>query len=183
MFTTKDFADFLGVEMGEEFQLCDDDGVYASVYRVTKDGLEYLKDDTWKYQFDMNDLVGKSVKKLPWKPRNGDKYWYVDIDGTPSFDTFSDEDIFSLGYYACKNCFRTEDEAKAHVDSVINYMQSIYKCGREEVITDPRFMARLLFKFCMKNTCAMCPFAAGEEGKLCHIGEPHKWTYEKGGSK
>lgn len=133
MFSMKDFAEILGVEMEEEFQLCDNGGTYAYVYRITKYGFEYLRENKWvRCQFDVNDLIGKSVKKLPWKPRNGDKYWYVDIDGTPSFETFSDKDICDLGYYACKNCFRTEDEAKANINEVTNRLKAIYKQGEEE---------------------------------------------------
>lgn len=181
MFTTKDFADFLGVEMGEEFQLCDDDGVYAPVYRVTKNGLEYLKDDKCvKYQFDMNDLVGKSVKKLPWKPRNGDKYWYVDIDGTPDFDTFSDDDVFALEHYACKNCFRTEDEAKANINEVTNRLKAIYEQGEEEqkAKVDVKEAAKMIQVCCTtRSGCKGCEFEEDKKAGGCVLSNsvPVSW--------
>lgn len=181
MFSMKDFADLLGVEMEEEFQLCDDDGVYAPVYRVTKYGFEYLRENKWvKYQFDVNNLIGKFVRKLPWKPRNGDKYWYVDTDGTPDIDTFSDEDIFALEHYACKNCFRTEDEAKANINEVTNRLKAIYEQGEKEqkAKVDVKEAAKMLQVCCTtRSGCEGCEFEGDEKAGGCVLSNsiPVSW--------
>lgn len=82
----QDVAKMLGVELEEEFMVTEDD----SIYKLTKDGLEYKSDDGNRYYANnvfLNLLDGTTeIVKLPWQPRKGDKYYcpssyfkYVDV--------------------------------------------------------------------------------------------------------
>lgn len=70
-----DVAKMLGVELEEEFMVTEDD----SIYKLTKDGLEYKSDDgNWYYANDvfLNLLDGTiEIVKLPWQPKTNEAYY------------------------------------------------------------------------------------------------------------
>lgn len=74
-------VELLGVELGEEFKLdtCGDD-----IFKITKSGL-WMKKDTGKdewvekpFKFAMLCKGDGEVVKLPWKPKEGDYYYYFE---------------------------------------------------------------------------------------------------------
>lgn len=71
----QDVARMLGVELGEEFKI---DGSNL-IYKFFENGLYFRSIEGWLpaiYQF--LDLIkgGLEIVKLPWKPKNGDKYYF-----------------------------------------------------------------------------------------------------------
>lgn len=120
-------AHLLGVELGEEFQIKNFDGL---TYKFNLDGLSATPDNR-TYVSAANALValviGKlEITKLPWKPKKDHVYYsfYVDWkdDGenymwkvTKYFwtDSFLDFAAFKAGWV-----FRTREEAKAALPSV-----------------------------------------------------------------
>ena len=75
-----DVAKLLGIELDEEFMVTEDD----SIYKLTKDGLEYKSDDgNWYYANDvfLNLLDGTiEIVKLPWQPKDGEYYYFPAVD-------------------------------------------------------------------------------------------------------
>lgn len=75
-----DVAKLLGIELDEEFMVTEDD----SIYKLTKDGLEYKSDDgNWYYANDvfLNLLDGTiEIAKLPWQPKDGEYYYFPAVD-------------------------------------------------------------------------------------------------------
>lgn len=77
-------AGLFGVELGEVFKVTDDDsGKYHNYYRFTeKKGIE-VSEDNVKWEADTAEvlvlkwlLMGDlRIIKLPWKPREGEKYY------------------------------------------------------------------------------------------------------------
>ena len=77
-------AQMLGVELEEVFKVTDDDsGKYHNYYKFTeKKGIE-VSDDNVKWEADTAGtlvlkwlLIGVArIIKLPWKPREGEKYY------------------------------------------------------------------------------------------------------------
>lgn len=122
-----EIAKMLGVELGEEFQIKNFDGL---TYKFNLDGLSATPDNR-TYVSAANALValviGKlEITKLPWKPKKDHVYYsfYVDWkdDGenymwkvTKYFwtDSFLDFAAFKAGWV-----FRTREEAKAALPSV-----------------------------------------------------------------
>lgn len=80
-----DVAKLLGVEVGEVFQVGNDDSLKSYYFRFSKIGLEFSKsmgDNTWvttdSYTL-LSLLRGElPIKRLPWKPTGGDLYCYSD---------------------------------------------------------------------------------------------------------
>ena len=70
-----DVAKLLGIELEEEFMVTEDD----SIYKLTKDGIEYKSDDgNWYYANDvfLNLLDGTiEIVKLPWQPKTNKAYY------------------------------------------------------------------------------------------------------------
>lgn len=79
-----EIAKMLGVELGEEFQIKDYDGL---IYKLTDAGLELTTVDVQKTKwFDHGALIsllkGKfEIVKLPWKPKKGDVYFTFELLG------------------------------------------------------------------------------------------------------
>lgn len=70
-----DVAKILGIELEEEFMVTEDD----SIYKLTKDGLEYKSDDGNRYYANnvfLNLLDGTiEIVKLPWQPKTNEAYY------------------------------------------------------------------------------------------------------------
>ena len=77
----QDVARMLGVELGEKFNVS---SCGQTLYKLTEDGLSCLVCDKWVEQADfafMALIKGKyKIIKLPWQPKNGDRY-YFPVDG------------------------------------------------------------------------------------------------------
>ena len=57
-------------------------------------------------------LVEKAKKpKKIWKPKCGEKYWYITLVGVSEETWNGSGDGFDLGAYELGNCFRTKEEA------------------------------------------------------------------------
>ena len=75
-----DIAKMLGVKLEEEFHLMDSN----VFYKIVNEGLCYRFNTTWYPS--SNDLFvklmtgEKEIIKLPWKPKEGDRY-YFPVDG------------------------------------------------------------------------------------------------------
>ena len=75
-------AELLGVELGEEFKLdiCGDD-----IFQITESGIWMRKGidkEEWvekPFEFVMLCNGDAEVIKLPWKPKENEKYWTFDI--------------------------------------------------------------------------------------------------------
>lgn len=112
------------------------DNYYRKILAVIPDSevvvasFSWSDDDTEAYkQEQMNTAMGTYhtaelerngwVKvEEPWKPQNGDSYYFVneggDVSDTNYYDTYSTD----RRRVRCGNCFKTEDEAQAAAERV-----------------------------------------------------------------
>ena len=111
-------AEMLGVEIGEEFQIrkfcyespLPDKFKFEDNKLIVEQGYGASAEGT------LRDLLGgmSEIVKLPFEPKEGDKYWYV-YWGTEHIRVtalpFEDDDMHYHHKY-CGNCFRTEAEAE-----------------------------------------------------------------------
>ena len=115
----KQFAEMLGLELGQEFILTDSYGKRKDeyTYQITKNGFLYksqINDDWYGERSETIERLlegyDKAVPK-PWKPKNGDAYWYYRIlREEASWTTWSFDSIDFCRWNA-GNCFKTEKEA------------------------------------------------------------------------
>ena len=117
-------AKMLGVELGEEFE-CDDGYKYV----LREDGIIESK---YRGDFTTNTfptalialLNGEMViKHKPWKPSEGDRYWYVSSDGSVDCYSWTDDTMDFLAY-KLGNCYKTEREAEANRDKWVAFYAS-----------------------------------------------------------
>ena len=112
-------ARLLGVEIGEEFEVCLLDGsmsdygpfVFSETQIEDKHGMvaDYKLHKLINGEFA---IVKNQNNPTPYKPIPGDRYWYVNNDDweATGISTYCG-DIFDLMAVATGNCFRTEREA------------------------------------------------------------------------
>lgn len=109
----QDVAKMLGVELGEEFKI----GNFSILYKFTERGLFFKSDRGWIHDCDytLDDLLKGDVeiKKLPWQPRKGDKYYrpsaYFKCVDVALWEGYSSD--FALK--AAGMAFKTKEECEA----------------------------------------------------------------------
>ena len=119
----EEVARMLGVELGERFMV-GDEKCYIAKEGLMDDGgghcprtLTYL-------------LTGENtIKKIPWKPKNGDRYFAVMTDRETDIYRWGD-DCIDFSFYFAGNCFKTEEEALAHAPEVIGKLRRKYEEDR-----------------------------------------------------
>ena len=113
----------LGVELGEKFTVkgIDDRDDWITAY-LTKDGL--MLQNVYMYNGDAHKYLARLItgklehKKLPWKPKVGDKYYALSlmlsmkprIERCDWIDSTEDYALLKLGII-----YKTEEEAMAHM--------------------------------------------------------------------
>lgn len=109
----QDVANILGVELEEEFMVTEDD----SIYKLTKDGLEYNSDDGNLYYANdvfLNLLDGTiEIVKLPWQPKKGDEYYYPACNFKDVFRTNWTYSVVDFAYKEAGLIFKTYEECEA----------------------------------------------------------------------
>ena len=113
-------CELLGMEVGEEFKVTRYDNV---VFRFDETSLQFYSHLTNEWRETSDELYkmimkgDTEVKRLPFKPKNGEQYYRIFIhrDGDINInrDTWVDWTTDYMCTY-CGNCFRTRDEAEKH---------------------------------------------------------------------
>lgn len=66
-----------------------------------------------------------TLKKRPWKPKNGDKYWFVSANGRVYDTALCTSNAYELGMINIGNCFPTEETAKAKKEEILTKLEEI----------------------------------------------------------
>ena len=126
----KDLANLLGLELYEEFKINDVKETENNIFRFTNDGIEYLNKSNGVWlAYDLSSIPiavcngDYKIIKLPWKPKDEEQFWYVSSEGYIIQKTFNG-DTFSILCYKFGNCFKTKEEAKKHVDEILEKYNS-----------------------------------------------------------
>ena len=133
-------AAMLGVELGEEFEI---EGRTDDTFIITKDngmiGLTYSSRD-YDAQF-LRLIKGESrIKKLPWRPKDGEPYWYNTRLLAPNLhgyvevvrkEIFRSKSGFDLSNLLLGNCYPSEKAAEAGKDKYDDMMKAAQEAVRE----------------------------------------------------
>lgn len=119
-----DVAKMLGVELDEEFGIM---GRENTKYRIDIYGLWMANKeaDNWHNTDNFMEklLTGELIiKKKPWKPKMGERYWAIGTTGKPSQLAYSDDFLIDILNVRTGNFFKTEEEAEANVDNFLEYI-------------------------------------------------------------
>ena len=115
----KQFAEMLGLELEQEFILTDSYGKRKDeyTYKITEDGILYQKEyDFWILEPSITLVcllkgLYKAVPK-PWKPKNGERYWYYSPLSRETFYLTREDGLDDLLLWKAGNCFKTKEEAE-----------------------------------------------------------------------
>lgn len=104
----------LGVEIGKEFDIILDDctpSVY-NPFKFTEDGLkagDMISDSSYLVHL----ITGYyTIRKIPFKPKKGDVYWYWCKEIQKASKTYFDNCSCDYTRWKIGNCFRTKEEAE-----------------------------------------------------------------------
>lgn len=123
-----DVARMLGVELGERFRIkelhndyvwwFEKDGLHS---KVTAKGLDSLR--AFAFAINLSGVLDQlltgafTIRKMPWRPRKGDQYWYVAWTGCGVIFIHPEiwrESFMDYLLLRSHNCFKTKDEAASH---------------------------------------------------------------------
>ena len=111
-------AKMLGVELGEIFEIQIDENKTFQ-FRFAENGLQCFNGKMWDEDVVAMTclnllLVGKyTIKRKPWKPKEGESYYIVETNGSIGVEEWWAETI-DMNYYKIGNCYRTSEEAEAN---------------------------------------------------------------------
>lgn len=124
-------ARMLGVEIGEPFDVFDEDGEIKGCgpYRFTDETIVNCDDEGAPIWLLHYLLCGKNtLQKRPWRPKEGEGYYYIrSTDGFLSRSTFHSVDADDLALLNMGNCFPTKKAAKAAVPEILAKFEEIKK--------------------------------------------------------
>lgn len=126
-------ARMLGVEIGEEFDIFDNDGekIVYSPYKITDNAIVDCEGDPIPGLF-YDLLTSKyTLQKCPWRPKDGEKYWLITNEEELTWRYFYESCIVELALLNMGNCFPTKKAAKAAVPEMLAKFEEIKKGVRE----------------------------------------------------
>ena len=106
-----EIAKMLGVEVGEIFKMTD----YNSLYRFTERGLEFKGTAGWCLSERIEWLLtGRNeILKLPWQPKEGDRYYFPATDFQCSRPEAWDNHPIDFALKEAGMAFKTKEECEA----------------------------------------------------------------------
>lgn len=129
----KEIAEMLGVELGEEFRLKENKtkNIVRPRYKITQEeGLMYSVN---RNEFARSTLLlsiingNYSVVKLPWKPKEGDRYYYYSAsNGLVNYARWDDL-CSELILWKVGNCFKTEEKARTKGKEIMEQIKKEYE--------------------------------------------------------
>lgn len=105
-------AEMLGVRIGERFEIDTLEGVFT----LYGEGLYSMATQSMRPDVMFDLLTGKlNIKRKPYKPDLNERYYVIEETGMVSEEVWWD-DCIDIMFYKLGNCYRTAEEAEAHVD-------------------------------------------------------------------
>lgn len=123
----KMLMDRIGVAENEEFETRLASGEYFNnkFYEgklLTKNSKgEWHDNSMWDVFIKYFDVY--EFKVIPFKPKIGDKYWWVEVDGKVCSDISERGCTFDCMAMAIGNCFRTKESAEAHKEEILKILK------------------------------------------------------------
>lgn len=127
----KEVAKMLGLSLGEEFKLKirETEIAHSVVYHFTNRGLFTGNEVKCSGDTLTEILVGVyKVVKPPFKPKDGERYWYVSGNPEHGYATYLTtwrDRVLDKQYFIAGNCFRTEEEANQHKAEFLTELEEL----------------------------------------------------------
>lgn len=132
----KQFAEMLGLELGQEFRTVEPNSKQESkdVYRIEDDGVySAVRSNAALWGREQSTIVDrllsgvlKAVPK-PWKPSEGYTYWWYSIAWEQAIDNEFNSSIGDLLHWKVGNCFKTKEEAETKGKEIMEQIQKEFE--------------------------------------------------------
>lgn len=131
----KQFAEMLGLELGEKFVLADDDGERRDkdTYKITKVGVYHRSVNTDAYLLEtpttLYHLLCGHYKAIPvpWKPEQGKAFWYYSKIWDQAFSCEWKCTLSDLVFWKAGNCFETREKAETKGKELMKQLMKEFK--------------------------------------------------------
>lgn len=130
----KQFAEMLGLKLGEKFELTYDDGtINEDTYKIEEDGFYYKNKQSEDWLAEPSTTVNKLINGYckavpkPWKPKFGEQYWSYNLKINRTCCNMFGEFIEDYAMWKSGNCFRTEEEAKTKGKEIMEKLVKEYE--------------------------------------------------------
>lgn len=131
----KQFAEMLGLELGQEFAITDDDGKRQgnNTYEITEDGVSVKNPTNIGLccripAIFTNVLDGNyKVAPKPWKPKFGEQYWSYSARTKQACCGVFGEFVEDYAIWKSGNCFKTEEEAETKGKEIVEKLLKEYE--------------------------------------------------------
>ena len=129
----KKIAEMLGVELGEEFNLKQNKtkNIIRPRYKITQEeGLMYsVNRNEFERSVSLMSIINGSysVVKLPWKPKEGEKYWYYSEPFNQAISHKWYGGNYDLLLWKVGNCFKTKEEADIKGKEIMEQIKKEYE--------------------------------------------------------
>lgn len=130
----KQFAEMLGLELGEKFELTYDDGtINEDTYKIEEDGFYYKnkQSEDWfaEPSTTINKLISGYCKAVPkpWKPKYGEKYWSYSFKSNKARYSLFGAYVEDYAIWKSGNCFRTKEEAETKGKEIMEQIKEEYE--------------------------------------------------------
>ena len=117
----------IGVVEDEEFKASTVDGACAT-YKISKGKLLFKNlsaewNETERWVNFIKDFEEYKFKLKPFKPKIGDYYWYVRMDGMLRNTLFDNSVMMDILNRVIGNCFRTKVSAEVHKEEILKILK------------------------------------------------------------
>lgn len=131
----KQFAEMLGLELGQEFVLIDIDGEIKDkdTYKITENGLRYKRPSMIDWFHEPSDTIESilhgNYKAVPksWKPKNDETYWWYSMCSKTSISGIFTGSTSDLIFWKAGNCFKTEKDANEKGKEIMEQIKKEYE--------------------------------------------------------
>lgn len=135
----EEVAKLLGVTLGEEFVVKDENSNQKLLCQIDDKGLKVFVEEYGWNNYSYIELVSlllgeKSIIKKPFVPKYHEAYWTFDDYGDPWYITNgknNDKTELAMNI-AFGNCFRTREEAEAHQEEIREKVKKVLRGEEEE---------------------------------------------------
>lgn len=129
------FAEMLGLDLGERFVLTDSDGVREGedTYKITENGMYYTNQRLKEWYPELSETPGRilngfvKVSPTEWAPKPCEKYWYYNLTDRAVYTRYFNSNDFDLYAWNAGNCFETEAEALSKGKEIIEKIKEEYE--------------------------------------------------------
>lgn len=130
----KQFAEMLGLDLGERFELTYDDGtINEDTYKIEEDGFYYKNKQSEDWLAEPSTTVYKLINGYckavpkPWKPKKGEAYWHYSKSWEQATFRKWEGTLDDLCTWKCGSCFRTEEEANTKGKEIMEKLVKEYE--------------------------------------------------------